>query len=55
MFTVPALSCKAMEALEKKELIKGVRSEIVSVVADEIWQYTQFINLLFVTLMWEIL
>ena len=41
-FTVPDFSCKAMEALEKKEVTKGVRSEIVNVVAYEIWRYTQF-------------
>jgi len=41
-FKIPQFSRKTCESIQKSQVSKGVRTEIVSCIAWEIWQCTQF-------------
>ena len=41
-FSIPPFSRKTMEALENKNVTAGVRTEVIGVIACEVWRYTQY-------------
>lgn len=43
-FSIPPFSRKTMEALENKNVTAGVRTEVIGVIAYEVWRYTQYLR-----------
>jgi len=41
-FSLPKFSRKTQECIEKCQIVKGVRTEIISSISWEIWGYTQY-------------
>ncbi|XP_065893394.1 sterile alpha motif domain-containing protein 3-like, partial [Dysidea avara] len=41
-FKIPQFSRKTCESIEKSQIVKGVRTEIITTIAWEIWQFTQY-------------
>ena len=42
IFQIPQFSRKTMQSLEDKQISKGMRTEIVTALAFEIWNHTQY-------------
>jgi len=41
-FSLPVFSRKTQESIDNSQVVKGVRSEIITSLAWEIWQHTQY-------------